>query len=666
MTLGKLARPGTRWAAGLVMLVAFVGASLGSAHAEAEAVSRATVAAALGWSPVAPTNGPPLPDVDLLRVAYDDATGQFLAYDPGFLGCAPPMWEWDGKVWTQLAAAAPLSGLTGSAFAYDTDTRQLLLVGGYQVDCTTGAPGHYVAGTWSWNGTRWVTLQPSTSPPAGAFGCAAYDALRHQLVMYGASTADGIQPVGDSATWTWDGSTWTPHSTSPAPPTPAVDCGMAFDATDGVIVLTSHNPAGGSVDTWTWNGTSWSEQASTGPQSISGEAPTLVYDPSIERVVLYIGEEPCQPTGFSSGDCLTPVSETWTWENGSWSLLPTSVAPTSRGDAAFGFDAGTAQLVLAGGLNQGSWLADTWAYSAGGGSGAQLQRIAGGDRDATAVAVSQAGFPANGSASSVVLARDDAFADGLVGAPLAAAQRGPLLLSPPGGLAAVTRTELSRVLKPGGTVYLLGGPNALSATVETQVRGLGFDVVRLAGADRYSTAVAVADALGDPSTVFEASGLAFPDALSATPAASREHGVVLLTAGSTQAGATATYLAAHPGTRYAVGGDAAKADPGAVALVGADRYATNAALARAFFPGTSSFSVATGQAFPDALAGGAYSAAHAQPLLLVPSAGAVSEPVAAYVSTHAYAVTSADVVGGQDAIGDAVIEQLTAILLNNS
>jgi hypothetical protein len=221
---------------------------------------------------------------------------------------------------------------------------------------------------------------------------------------------------------------------------------------------------------------------------------------------------------------------------------------------------------------------------------------------------------------------------------------------------------LSRALAPHGTVYLLGGVNALSSDVETQVAGLGYNVVRLAGADRYATAVAVANALGNPSTVFEADGQAFPDALSAAPAAARQHGVVLLTAGRTQASVTAAYLSAHATVRYAVGGSAAAADADAIAVVGADRYSTSAAVARAFFPDTGSLAVATGANFPDGLAGGAYSATRSQPLILVPPAGNLPEPVAAFVSTHAHAVTAADVLGGEAAVSDSVVQGLAQAL----
>src|SRR5579862_4686221 len=65
-----------------------------------------------------------------------------------------------------------------------------------------------------------------------------------------------------------------------------------------------------------------------------------------------------------------------------------------------------------------------------------LTRVAGANRDLTAVASSQASFPTAGSAKAVVLASDGAFADALAGTPLAVQKGGPLLLTPSAGLTA--------------------------------------------------------------------------------------------------------------------------------------------------------------------------------------------------------------------------------------
>ncbi len=142
-------------------------------------------------------------------------------------------------------------------------------------------------------------------------------------------------------------------------------------------------------------------------------------------------------------------------------------------------------------------------------------------------------YPTDGSAGAVVLARADNYPDALVGTALAAAKNAPLLFVQGGSLTKETQAGIVRVLPAHGTVYLLGGTTAIPESVATSLTNLGFTVMRYAGTDRYDTALKVAAALGSPSTVFLATGINFPDALSAGPAAANAHGVVLLTDGST-------------------------------------------------------------------------------------------------------------------------------------
>ena len=286
-----------------------------------------------------------------------------------------------------------------------------------------------------------------------------------------------------------------------------------------------------------------------------------------------------------------------------------------------------------------------------------LTRVAGPDRVATAVAASQSAFPTGGAAGAVVLADDQSYPDALVGGPLAAHLGGPLLLTGPDALDPRAQGEISRVLPPGGTVFLLGGAAALSASVEESVTALGYLPVRVAGADRYATAAAVASELGDPATVLEASGDGFADALAAGPAAVARGAAILLTAGSSQAPETAGYLEDHPGdTRIAVGGPAAAADPQASrSFVGPDRYSTAAMTALAYFPAPSTIGMATGLDYPDGLVAGPYTAARGGPLLLVPSSGPLPTSVSGYLASLGHPVQSVFAYGGSSALGDGVV-----------
>ncbi len=148
-----------------------------------------------------------------------------------------------------------------------------------------------------------------------------------------------------------------------------------------------------------------------------------------------------------------------------------------------------------------------------------FDRLSGAGRVETAVALSQDAFTA---ATTVLLARADAYADALAGAPLAASLDAPVLLSPSDAVPQVVLDEIARL--GATTSVLLGGEAALSAGVAEQLTTAGQDVQRLGGANRFETAVMVAGAVtGDtpPAQVFFVEGehadplRGWPDAMSA-------------------------------------------------------------------------------------------------------------------------------------------------------
>lgn len=338
-------------------------------------------------------------------------------------------------------------------------------------------------------------------------------------------------------------------------------------------------------------------------------------------------------------------------------ISPAQVMTTAQGTASATYTATTANVVCNVQASEGaSGAAGKTQLTQGSPPPTPtFSRVAGPDRVATAVAASQSAYQA-GAAKAVVIASDATFPDALAGGPLAAKLAGPLLLTDPSSLSAATETEIKRVLPDGGPVTIVGGAGAVSQAVSDQLTSDGFSVTRVAGADRFATAVAVADAMGDPSTVVEASGLAFPDALAGGPVAAKLGGVVLLTNGSAQAPETADYLAAHPGTRVALGGPAAHADPSAQSIVGSDRYDTAAKVAAAYFPSTQTIGLASGLAFPDALAGGAVLATVPAPVLLTDPAKLSAAP-SSYLNSVSNTLTTIAVFGGTAAVSDTVANQ---------
>ncbi|MHB8671731.1 MAG: cell wall-binding repeat-containing protein [Acidimicrobiales bacterium] len=291
--------------------------------------------------------------------------------------------------------------------------------------------------------------------------------------------------------------------------------------------------------------------------------------------------------------------------------------------------------------------------------GDPVTRDYGNTRVGTAISASLQEYPQADSASAVVLARDDEFADALAGGPLAAHLRAPLLLTRPDVLDTATEGEVQRVLPAGGTVYILGGPAAVSPAVGQQLESDGYQVIRISGPNRAATAVAIAGQLGDPPVILEATGRSFADAVSAGPAAIVADAAILLTDGSNEYPETDGYLAQHPGDKtYAIGDASVAADPSAVPIAGTDRFETSAMVAAKFFPKPPGVSAADGLSFPDALAGGPLAGELGIPLVLVEPDGALPVPVANYVSAHHASITVVIVFGGSTVVADRVVDEL--------
>ena len=131
------------------------------------------------------------------------------------------------------------------------------------------------------------------------------------------------------------------------------------------------------------------------------------------------------------------------------------------------------------------------------GIGVSAERISGSDRYSTAVAAARqvtAGVMP-GLGRTAIVASGEVFADALVAGPIAARGRHPVLLSPPDELPA----EMARYLTETRIehVVIMGGTAALGESVEDAITGMGMSVTRLAGTDRYDTAVKAAELVAD-------------------------------------------------------------------------------------------------------------------------------------------------------------------------
>ena len=266
-----------------------------------------------------------------------------------------------------------------------------------------------------------------------------------------------------------------------------------------------------------------------------------------------------------------------------------------------------------------------------------VDRIAGDGPIGTAVAMSTDAYA---SADTVVLGRDDVYADSLAGGPLATSLDAPLLLTNRAQLTPAVRTEIERL--GAQRAVLLGGEAALSPAVADELAEMGLDVERVSGANRFATAAAVAARLGgDPQRAFVAEGESddptrgFPDPIAAAPLAAYRGEPILLvnrdrlpdeTAGALRAvGAPAAVIVGGPAA-VSDAVEAAVAETGVTTsrLRGPTRYETALAVydemvAAGMDPST--LYLATGQDWRDALVAGPVAASQGVPLSIIDGTG---------------------------------------------
>jgi hypothetical protein len=190
--------------------------------------------------------------------------------------------------------------------AYDANNQNVVLFG--------GTNGTNLQDTYTWDGTSWTSLNPTTKPSTRADATMVYDTATRNVVMFSGIASTTYR----TDTYTWDGINWTlkSPSTSPNSRRSAV---MAYDAVTGNVVLFGGYHSNALSDTWVWNGTTWTQPTLASPPTARGWA-AGTYD-SVRGAVVMFGGSTASTSGF--------LSETWTY------VQDTFVAPTTAiGSAA--------------------------------------------------------------------------------------------------------------------------------------------------------------------------------------------------------------------------------------------------------------------------------------------------------------------------------------------
>lgn len=213
------------------------------------------------WTQVASSS----PGLYGASMAYDPASRQLIMFGGDIqCGCygSPSQnrtYSWDGTSWSEIRPQTYPPGRYDASMAYDSATRQLVLFGG-----SNGS--QFWNDTWTWTGTNWVELVHDSAPntpnvPSARMGAAMdFDTAASQMILFGGT--NGSVQTNQSDTWTWTGTSWQQLFPSTSPP-PHVDANGVNDPLTGQFLLHGGGNQGPLFDTWLWSPTSSSPPLSS-------------------------------------------------------------------------------------------------------------------------------------------------------------------------------------------------------------------------------------------------------------------------------------------------------------------------------------------------------------------------------------------------------------------
>lgn len=215
--------------------------------------------------------------------------------------------------------------------------------------------------TWEWDpaAEAWSQRFPATAPTPRQVMAFAYDASRERTVVWGGFANNSFL----AETWEWDGSNWSLVANGPMPGR----CGaaMVYDSQrQKCILFGGQGISSFSNDIWEWDGSNWAQVVAS---TTSAPSPRfyhgMVYDARRGRVVVFGGSN-----GVSS------FNDTWTWTPGTatWAQIA-SGGPSVRSQAGMIYDPSVDRVVLYGGeAPSTASLGDLWLLEGNGWTAASV------------------------------------------------------------------------------------------------------------------------------------------------------------------------------------------------------------------------------------------------------------------------------------------------------
>ncbi|MBI5527042.1 MAG: hypothetical protein HY897_11965 [Deltaproteobacteria bacterium] len=236
-------------------------------------------------------------------------------------------WEWDGASWAKKTPADPEGDGNPAprerhSLAFDVARGKTVLFGGCASD---GCPS---SETWEWDGTSWVSKEPSDpegdgNPSARENHALVYDGDREKVLLFGGCAVNDC-PTAEG--WEWNGESWA--KLAPSDPdgdgNPSAREKHAMACTDGKTVLFGGRAVGDvlSGETWELDGGTGSRPGQVvrvllGATGVSAEA--VVWRSA--DVTFYSGG-----VGYPTASEVFGV-DLMAWDEGRWKVLVSNSSP---------------------------------------------------------------------------------------------------------------------------------------------------------------------------------------------------------------------------------------------------------------------------------------------------------------------------------------------------
>ena len=281
------------------------------------------------------------------------------------------------QVWT---LSGPSSRHSHTA-VFDSVSKQMIIFGGQQTTTGAGLNDLWFGSISTNESDNFTQVSANGSLPPGRYGhVAAYDSTTNRMMVFsGALGSPGPCAKDfwllDSANGRSGRPTWSSQSPSGTPPAARAYAASAYDpGTNSLIVFGGSNCSNSHFnDVWILSGANgeqgtpkWAHLTTSGVAPSKRESAVAIYDPSTNVFTLFGGD--------AGGN---PFSDVWTLSHANasggtavWTkLVPTGTPPRGRTGHTAIYDSANNRMIIFGGVNKTTTLADSWALTAANGVG---------------------------------------------------------------------------------------------------------------------------------------------------------------------------------------------------------------------------------------------------------------------------------------------------------